>query len=100
MKEIPQELKGLNLDNLTIRIIENGKTRDVKGYYYAGRRCDIGKPKGYNVYDLRESDDDGGDIASIKDFILVNHFGTFLTKELINCATDELKVVWWSWDPE
>ena len=93
-------LKELELDDLTIRIIENGKERDVKGYYYAGRRYDIGKLEGYHIYDLRESDDDGGDIASVKDFILVNHFGTFITKEVIDCATEELKVVWWSWDPQ
>lgn len=92
------ELKGLNLDYLTIDFVFNGRVKEVKGYYYGGRRTDLGKIDGYNVYDLRETDDGECDIASIKDFVLVNHYGTFITKEVIDCIED-LPVTWWSFDP-
>ena len=84
-----------NYDWLTIEL-EGGRT--IKGYYYGGRVFITQLPEGYHKYDLRECDDDSGDIASIKDFVLVNHYGTFITKEVIDCI-DEIPVVWWSWDP-
>lgn len=72
--------------------------RTIKGYYYGGRLSEKQLPEGYHRYDLRECDDEPGDIASIKDFVLVNHHGTFITRETIDCS-EEIPVTWWSWDP-
>ena len=82
-------------DWLTIEL-EGGRT--IKGYYYGGRLSADQLPEGYHRYDLRESDDDCADIASIRDFVLVNHHGTFITKEVIECP-DDVPVVYWNWDP-
>lgn len=89
----PRGMEGY--DWLTL-VIEG--TRTVRGYYYGSRLCEEQLPDGYHRYDLRECDDEPGDIASIKDFILVNHHGTFITREVIDCK-QELAVTWWCWDP-
>ena len=94
-----KELKGIDLDYLTLQIKENGNRRTVHGYFYNGRRSSFTQPKGYNIYDLRETDDGECDIASIKDFVLVNHYGTFITNETIACANNELEVISWDFDP-
>lgn len=75
------KLKGLehlsHVDQLTLRL-RGG--REVKGYLYGGRL----------------SDDEMGDISEIADFVLVNHYGTFITREQIDCK-ERIPVTWWDW---
>ena len=91
-----RKAKGMESYDWLIIQLQDG--RQIKGYYYGSRLLQEDLPEGYHKYDLRETDDDAGDIASIKDFILVNHHGTFITKEFIDCM-EEIPVVWWTWDP-
>lgn len=96
MKKKLRKAKGMeNYDWLTIELADG---REIKSYYHGGRLYDTEVPEGYHKYDLRESDDDMADIASIKDFVLVNHHGTFLTTEVIDCS-EEIPVTYWNWDP-
>ncbi len=91
------KLKGLehlsHVDQLTLRL-KGG--REVKGYLYGGRLSDDEMPEGFRRYDLREDDDDMGDISEIADFVLVNHYGTFITREQIDCK-EGIPVTWWDW---
>ena len=94
MKIKHTELKGLDLDYLTLYLADG---RVVRGYDYCGRMKNEDVPKGYHKYDMREADC-SGDICGLKDFVLVNHYDTFLTKEEIDCK-EELQVVDWDFDP-
>ena len=89
------ELKGLDLDYLTLYLADG---RVVKGYNYCGRMREEDVPNGYHKYDMRDDDDCSGRICEIKDFVLVNHFDTFLTTETIDCK-DGIEVVDWDFDP-
>jgi len=40
-------------------------------------------PKGYNMYEFRESDDSENYLASIEPHVSVNHSGTFVTRSKI-----------------
>ncbi|MFR9514441.1 MAG: LPD28 domain-containing protein [Rikenellaceae bacterium] len=40
-------------------------------------------PQGYYAYDIRHGDDDDMEAATIEPEVMVNHFGTILTKEFI-----------------
>lgn len=87
-------MKNYSFDPLAITL-EDGRV--IRGHYYGGRLSQAETPEGYNRYDLREDDDNCGDIAEVKDFVLVNHFGTFVTKETIDC-TEGIPVTYWDWD--
>lgn len=45
-------------------------------------------PDGLYAYDLRDCDDCSGDPAELRNFVLVNHWGTVITKEPIEGAND------------
>ena len=69
----PKELEDLE-------ITANGKT-----YYgkFSSLRIDRNTiPKQYSVYDIRDNDD-GSEFCQIKNFVLVNHAGTFITDKKI-----------------
>jgi len=85
----------MKFDFLTIELADG---RTVRGYHYGGRLDRDDVPAGFHKYDLREADVDCGDIASISDYVLVNHFGTFITEEDLN-LTEEIAVNYWNWDP-
>ena len=40
-------------------------------------------PQGYFCYDIRHSDDDDSEAATIEPSVTVNHYGTILTREQI-----------------
>lgn len=83
------------LDYLTLTLKDG---REVKGFCYQGRLPENYLPKGYNAYDLRESDDNDGTIAEISNRVIVNHFGVFITEETIDC-NDGIEVLDWDFDP-
>lgn len=39
-------------------------------------------------YDIRHSDEDFGEPAEIKEFVLVNHFGTLITEEPLDLGEE------------
>lgn len=84
------------LDQLTLWL-KGG--RKVQGYFDCCRIKREQVPEGYHKYDLRHSDDDDGEITEIQDTVVVNHFGTFVTKEVIDNAKDGLPVEEWDFDP-
>ncbi len=45
-------------------------------------------PEGLYAYDLRDSDDCDGTPSELKSFIMVNHWGTVITKEPIEGADE------------
>ncbi len=45
-------------------------------------------PEGLYAYDLRDCDDCSGDPAELRSFVLVNHWGTVITKEPIEGADE------------
>ena len=45
-------------------------------------------PEGLYAYDLRDCDDCTGNPCEVKDFVLVNHWGTAITKEPIEGANE------------
>ncbi len=45
-------------------------------------------PEGLYAYDLRDCDDCTGDPAELRSFVLVNHWGTVITKEPIEGADE------------
>ncbi len=45
-------------------------------------------PDGLYAYDLRDCDDCSGDPAELKSYVMVNHWGTVITKEPIEGADD------------
>ncbi len=45
-------------------------------------------PEGLFAYDLRDCDDCSGDPAELRSFVLVNHWGTVITKEPIEGADE------------
>ncbi len=45
-------------------------------------------PDGIYAYDLRDRDDCSGNLAELRNFVLVNHLGTVITKEPIEGADD------------
>ncbi len=45
-------------------------------------------PEGLCAYDLRDCDDCSGDPAELKSYVMVNHWGTVITKEPIKGADD------------
>ena len=47
-------------------------------------------PEGLYAYDLRDACD--GNISELKDFVLVNHWGTVLVKEPINGASEGVQI--------
>lgn len=95
MKIRHKELQGLDLDYLTLTLADG---RKVKGYAFCGRMNPEDVPPGYHKYDMREDDDCSGQICGLKDFVLVNHYDTFLTREEIDCR-EEIAVTDWDYDP-
>ena len=53
-------------------------------------------PEGKYAYDLRDSDGCTGDVCQVKNYILVNHFGTMVTDTPIE-GIDDGPIVkeWW-----
>lgn len=45
-------------------------------------------PEGLYAYDLRDCDDCSGDPCEVKNFVLVNHWGTVIVKEPIEGTDD------------
>lgn len=45
-------------------------------------------PEGAYAYDIRHSDDDGMEAAELKEYIMVNHMGTIITKEPIDLGKE------------
>ena len=41
-------------------------------------------PEGIFCYDVRDSDDLDGNMAEVKPFVLVNHWGTILSRKLLS----------------
>ena len=57
-------------------------------------------PEGLHAYDVRHADFDTDNfICFIKDFILVNHFGTFVTPETIEGSDEGRPVIDYSFCP-
>lgn len=95
MRVKAKELQKFDLDYLTLTLADG---RVVKGYDYCGRMKSEDVPDGYHKYDMREDDDCSGQICGLANFVLVNHFDTFLTKEEIDCE-NEIDVIDWNFDP-
>ena len=88
-------------------VINRDKIETYHGYYAAIRIDRKTVPEGWYVYDIRHSDDDGAEVAELKNgYIWVNHFGTFMTQtklplgvdESINNLIDEKPIFTISWD--
>ena len=61
----------------------DGRKHCIRGWYL-DKRCDHKKcPKGYNMYEFRESDDGENYLATIEPYVSVNHSGTFITRTKI-----------------
>lgn len=80
-------------DRLTLWLADG---TEVKGYETCLRVRPEEVPEGYNKYDLRETDELDGTIAEIAEFVWVNHFGTFLTEQKLDCR-DGIEVVEWNY---
>ena len=50
-------------------------------------------PEGLYAYDLRHDDDCTGDICEIKPFVLVNHWGTIISKVPIEMSEDGYRLI-------
>ena len=50
-------------------------------------------PEGLYAYDLRHDDDSTGDVCEIKPFVLVNHWGTIISKVPIEMGDDGYKLI-------
>lgn len=50
-------------------------------------------PEGLFAYDLRHDDESQGDICEIKPFVLVNHYGTIISKVPIEMDKDGYKLI-------
>ncbi|MBR1447459.1 MAG: hypothetical protein IJ588_01775 [Prevotella sp.] len=55
----------------------------IRGWYLDCRLNHEKCPRGYNMYEFRESDDGNNYLACIESHVLVNHSGTFVTKTKI-----------------
>ena len=51
-------------------------------------------PEGYFMYEVRHSDEDWGEPCKIAPWIMVNFFGTLLTKEPFELESNELYLDW------
>lgn len=45
-------------------------------------------PEGFHAYDIRDSDDCDGTPSEVKKFVMVNHWGTVVTREPIEGADE------------
>ena len=61
----------------------DGHKHCIRGWYLDSRINHKECPRGYNVYEFRESDDGNNYLASIEPSVIVNHSGTFITKARI-----------------
>jgi hypothetical protein len=70
------------------------KKEEYKGYYDPSRVDEeSAKKEGYHIYSLRESDDGDNPFASLcKGQCIVNHSGTFLTKQEIPMKENEMSI--------
>ena len=82
-------------DELTIWLTDG---QEVKGYYTCCRVKDDEVPAGLFRYDIREDDNGEGDMCELKEFVLVNHHGTFLTAMPIDCK-DGIGIDEWDFSP-
>lgn len=71
-----------------------------KPYMFTNMRVDRESvPKGYFVYDVRESDGGAGDFCTAEDHVLVNHWGTIIGKNKLPMETVLGRKVYYC-DPE
>ena len=61
----------------------DGRKLCIRGWYVDRRYNHDECPKGYYMYDFRESDDGENYLASIEPYVSVNHSGTFVTRSKI-----------------
>lgn len=55
----------------------------VQALFTNGRIDRTTVPNGHYAYDIRHSDDDDSEAATIEPNVMVNHYGTILTREHI-----------------
>ena len=73
-----------------VLIINRDKIDTYPGYFADIRIDRKTVPEGWYVYDIRHSDDDGMEVAEIKNgYIWANHFGTFMTQTKLPLAEEE-----------
>lgn len=78
-------------DPLTIWLADG---RVLHGYYTCCRVSQLMLSEGYHKYDIRESADLNGDMVELKELVIVNHHGTFITMEQVDCQ-DGLEIAEW-----
>ena len=86
MKTIPYD----NIDDfqsLTLTLNDG----EYQGYFSSMRVARKSLPYGYFAYDIRHDDDAW--FSELKTSVLVNHFGTFITKTAIPNAEEGRKIV-------
>ena len=73
-----------NFDKYYIGIeTADGRKHCIRGWYQDCRLNHDDCPRGYYIYEFRESDDGENYLASIEPQVTVNHSGTFLTRSMI-----------------
>lgn len=84
-----KELKELNEEKFEIMELFD----DFKVLMTCRRISRIIIPEGLYVYDLRHDDDCTGEICEIKPFVLVNHWGTIISKVPIEMGNDGYRLI-------
>lgn len=82
-------------DQLTIWLADGQVAR---GYYTCCRVKPEEVPAGMFKYDIREDDWGNGDMCELKEFVLVNHHGTFITAMPIDCKAG-VEIAEWNFEP-
>lgn len=75
-----QDLEGFDID------LKDG--RNITGWLIDGRVDTTGFDPSFHAYALRHSDEDDMAPVSLEQAVLVNHFGTFITKSDLLVQTD------------
>lgn len=65
------------------QIFEKIEINNREALFTNGRIDRSQVPQGYYAYDIRHDDDDDSEAATIEPNVMINHFGTILTKEHI-----------------
>lgn len=70
-------------DNTDFKVFtrKDGVEKTHEGFFANVRIDRETLPKGWHAYDIRENDGNGEACEIKNDYIMVNHFGTFATKE-------------------